>query len=164
MAKNIDINGNTYHGVSVLQVPLTEDPEQVARFVEADEIPLGGVNLPDGGRAGQVLAKLSDDDQDVGWADPPEDGATPGIGENGNWLVGDRDTGVAAQGPRGEDGESAYAQAVAAGYGGSEEDFCTRMAALGNVVILTQGEYYALADAGALDEGTLYFVTEDVSP
>lgn len=71
---------------------------------------------------------------------------------------------IGPQGPRGEDRESAYAQAVAAGYGGSEEDFCTRMAALGNVVILTQGEYYALADAGALDEGTLYFVTEDVSP
>lgn len=31
-----------------------------------------------------------------------------------------------------------------------------------SVVILTESEYYALLDAGELDEGTLYFVTEDV--
>ena len=32
------------------------------------------------------------------------DGLTPSIGENGNWWIGDKDTGVAAQGPKGEDG------------------------------------------------------------
>lgn len=33
-----------------------------------------------------------------------EDGITPHIGENGNWFIGETDTGVAAQGPPGEAG------------------------------------------------------------
>ena len=32
------------------------------------------------------------------------DGVTPHIGENGNWFIGETDTGVAAQGPAGKDG------------------------------------------------------------
>lgn len=35
-----------------------------------------------------------------------EDGLTPTIGENGNWFIGDEDTGVPATGPAGEKGES----------------------------------------------------------
>lgn len=33
------------------------------------------------------------------------DGITPHIGENGNWWLGDKDTGVHAQGERGEKGD-----------------------------------------------------------
>ena len=33
-----------------------------------------------------------------------QDGITPHIGENGNWFIGDTDTGVHAQGPQGEQG------------------------------------------------------------
>lgn len=33
-----------------------------------------------------------------------EDGLTPHIGENGNWWVGDTDTGVSAKGPKGDPG------------------------------------------------------------
>lgn len=33
-----------------------------------------------------------------------EDGLTPHIGENGNWWLGDTDTGVSAKGPKGETG------------------------------------------------------------
>lgn len=33
-----------------------------------------------------------------------QDGITPHIGENGNWFIGDIDTGVHAQGPQGEQG------------------------------------------------------------
>ena len=33
-----------------------------------------------------------------------EDGVTPHIGDNGNWFIGDIDTGVAAQGPQGLSG------------------------------------------------------------
>ena len=33
-----------------------------------------------------------------------EDGVTPHIGENGNWWVGDTDTGVSAKGPKGDPG------------------------------------------------------------
>lgn len=35
-----------------------------------------------------------------------EDGLTPTIGENGNWFIGDEDTGVPATGPAGEKGEA----------------------------------------------------------
>ena len=33
-----------------------------------------------------------------------EDGKTPYIGENGNWWIGDKDTGVKARGDDGKDG------------------------------------------------------------
>ena len=34
-----------------------------------------------------------------------KDGVTPNIGDNGNWWVNGEDTGISAQGPKGEDGE-----------------------------------------------------------
>ena len=34
-----------------------------------------------------------------------DNGTTPHVGENGNWWIGETDTGVAAQGPQGEQGE-----------------------------------------------------------
>ena len=37
--------------------------------------------------------------------EPGEDGLTPYIGGNGNWWIGDTDTGVSAQGPQGIQGE-----------------------------------------------------------
>ena len=36
--------------------------------------------------------------------DAGEDGQTPRIGENGNWWIGDKDTGIAATGPKGDTG------------------------------------------------------------
>ena len=44
------------------------------------------------------------DGKDGGKGDPGKDGTTPHIGTNGNWWVGDTDTGVKAQGTDGEDG------------------------------------------------------------
>lgn len=40
------------------------------------------------------------------------DGLTPFIGENGNWWIGDTDTGVKARGEDGKDGEDAKAPTV----------------------------------------------------
>ena len=40
----------------------------------------------------------------LGLASCAENGKTPYIGENGNWWIGNTDTGVTAQGPAGEDG------------------------------------------------------------
>ncbi|MBR1927495.1 MAG: hypothetical protein IJ840_07090 [Bacteroidales bacterium] len=40
--------------------------------------------------------------------DSGENGSTPFVGDDGNWHVGDTDTGVPATGPSGEDGLSAY--------------------------------------------------------
>lgn len=72
-----------------------------------------------------------------------KDGITPTIGENGNWYLGDTDTGkpsrgetgqrgetgaTGAQGPAGADGKSAYAYAVEGGYTGTEEEFAAKLA------------------------------------
>ena len=78
------------------------------------------------------------------------DGITPTIGANGNWYVGQTDTGVAATGPQGPqgiqgiqgqaglagsdgqdgvDGKSAYQYAVEGGYTGTEEAFSAKLAA-----------------------------------
>ncbi len=37
-----------------------------------------------------------------------EDGKTPHVGENGNWFIGDTDTGIFAEGETGEDGKTPY--------------------------------------------------------
>ena len=44
---------------------------------------------------------------------PPADGLTPYIGENGNWWIGDTDTGVKAAGQDGADGASGAAIFIA---------------------------------------------------
>ncbi len=36
-----------------------------------------------------------------------KDGQTPRIGENGNWWIGEQDTGIPATGPKGDKGDSA---------------------------------------------------------
>ena len=62
------------------------------------------------------------------------DGVTPHIGDNGNWYLGDEDTGVAAKGakgdagPTGADGKSAYAYAVDSGFTGTEVEFAAKLA------------------------------------
>lgn len=70
----------------------------------------GGTSLPGGGTAGQVLTKQSDAEGDAAWAAPTgekgEPGTTPHIGDNGNWWIGETDTGIAAQGPDGPAGVS----------------------------------------------------------
>ena len=54
------------------------------------------------------------------------DGITPTIGANGNWYVGQTDTGVPATG---QDGKTAYQYAVEGGYTGTEEAFSAKLAA-----------------------------------
>ena len=64
------------------------------------------------------------------------DGITPHIGDNGNWYLGDTDTGkpsrgdTGATGPKGDkgaDGKSAYQYAVEGGYTGTEAEFAAKM-------------------------------------
>lgn len=80
------------------------------------------------------------------------DGITPTIGNNGNWFLGDTDTGKPSRGEKGEagaqgiqgekgdtgatgatgaDGKSAYAYAVDGGYTGTEVEFAAKLAAEG---------------------------------
>ena len=53
----------------------------------------------------------------------------PHIGENGNWYVGDEDTGKPSRGGKGPDGKSAYSYAQDGGYTGTEEEFTAKLAA-----------------------------------
>ena len=53
----------------------------------------------------------------------------PYIGENGNWYVGDEDTGKPSRGDNGPDGKSAYQYAQDGGYTGTEEEFTAKLAA-----------------------------------
>ena len=53
----------------------------------------------------------------------------PYIGENGNWYVGDEDTGKPSRGDKGPDGKSAYSYAQDGGYTGAEEEFTAKLAA-----------------------------------
>ena len=71
------------------------------------------------------------------------DGITPTIGNNGNWFLGDTDTGKPS---RGADGKSAYSYAVDGGYTGTEAEFVAKLAAekLPNP--------YPLAFTGAVNE------------
>ena len=54
------------------------------------------------------------------------DGITPTIGDNGNWYLGDADTGKPS---RGAGGKSAYSYAVDGGYTGTEAEFAAKLAA-----------------------------------
>ena len=78
------------------------------------------------------------------------DGITPTIGNNGNWFLGDTDTGKPSRGEKGDtgaqgiqgekgdtgaagatgaDGKSAYSYAVDGGYTGTEAEFAAKLAA-----------------------------------
>ena len=57
------------------------------------------------------------------------DGLTPTIGENGNWYLGDTDTGKPSRGDKGADGKSAYQYAQDGGYTGTETEFAEKLAA-----------------------------------
>ena len=68
---------------------------------------------------------------------PGQDGITPHIGDNGNWYIGDTDTGSPSRGEAGPagkdgatgaDGKSAYQYAVEGGYTGTEDDFKDKLA------------------------------------
>ena len=52
-------------------------------------------------------------------------GITPTIGDNGNWYLGDTDTGKPS---RGANGKSAYSYAQAGGYTGTEQEFAAKLA------------------------------------
>ena len=56
------------------------------------------------------------------------DGITPTIGDNGNWYLGDTDTGKPSRGDKGSDGKSAYQYAQDGGYTGTEAEFAAKLA------------------------------------
>lgn len=79
-----------------------------------------------------------------------EDGITPNIGANGHWWIGTTDTGVQAQG---EDGKSAYESAQNGGYTGTETQFNTDLAEVGNKqdkITGAKGKYLGFTDTDTL--------------
>ena len=56
------------------------------------------------------------------------DGLTPTIGDNGNWYLGETDTGKPSRGDNGADGKSAYQYAQDGGYTGTEAEFTAKLA------------------------------------
>ena len=83
-----------------------------------------------------------------------ENGVTPHIGENGNWYIGNTDTGKpsrGAKGDKGEDGKSAYQYAQDGGYTGTETEFAEKMAQeqlSGTTSELTPTQVYDAVSAG----------------
>lgn len=75
-------------GRGVQNIYINEEGDLIVVLTDNTEINLGP--LPEG-PAGQDGAD-------------GQDGVTPHIGENGNWFIGEHDTGVPARGPKGEDG------------------------------------------------------------
>ena len=89
----------------------------------------------------KVLAakKVGDDDKDAGG----ENGVTPHIGENGNWYIGNTDTGKPS---RGESGKSAYQYAQDGGYTGTETEFAEKLASGALIVHVTDNNGTLSAD------------------
>lgn len=95
----ISLQGAT--GAEGPQGPQGEPGEQGEQGPEgppgADGAP--GQGVPNGGAEGQVLSKVSDDDFDTAWVDPPEGGGAPTVGPmepgpessvpdvDGNWTI-----------------------------------------------------------------------------
>lgn len=112
----------------------------------------------------KVLAakKVGADDKDAGG----ENGVTPHIGENGNWYIGNTDTGKPS---RGADGKSAYQYAQEGGYTGTETEFSEKLASGMMLVEITENNGTLSADktyleiADAILAGTPVFVHYDGS-
>lgn len=61
------------------------------------------------------------------------DGITPTIGTNGNWYLGNTDTGKPSRGATGAAGKSAYASAQDGGFTGTEAQFNKGLSVMGQV-------------------------------
>lgn len=104
------------------------------------------VLLPDGTR-------LSDVDLSKG-----RDGLTPYVGNNGNWWIGDTDTGVKAQGEKGARGIPGYTPVRGVDYFTEEDTYAIKSYIDSLFVPLTQEEYDALE---TVDPDKYYMIVGD---
>ena len=116
-------------------------PEQIAEAVNnyLDENPVQATTidatLTQSGQAADAKA-VGDAIANIELTPGPAgaNGITPTIGSNGNWYLGDTDTGKPSRGEtgpagaNGTDGKSAYQYAVEGGYTGTEEEFAAKLA------------------------------------
>lgn len=112
----------------------------------ADEVgAVSSETLPDAINTALAQAKESGEFDGAAGQDgaPGQDGITPTIGDNGNWYLGDTDTGKPSRGENGQagadgrdgadgqpgaDGKSAYQYAQDGGYTGTEAEFAEKLA------------------------------------
>lgn len=111
----IAINGDTIADVTAREG--LKDKVDNANI--ADNLTTDDPKRPLSAAQGVALKKMIDDISRSPSTSPGEPGVTPHIGENGHWYIGDEDTGVSAQGPIGDEGKSAYQQAVENGFEGT---------------------------------------------
>lgn len=92
-----------------------------------------------------------------------KDGQTPRIGENGNWWIGEQDTGIPATGPQGEPGSMASFNGRTGAIVPESGDYTAEMVGAiptGNVAkiqLLTSEQYEELTSK---DAKTLYLIQE----
>lgn len=137
ISTSIAKNGDTYLVGSL--AGLTGSNEwvfNITEMAEADDIPVA-VN--------EALAQAKASGEFDG-----ADGLTPTIGENGNWYLGDTDTGKPSRGDKGADGKSAYQYAQDGGYAGTEEEFAEKLAAAIPSVDSTLAKSGQAADAAVV--------------
>lgn len=117
-------------GVSVTDAAINDDGHLIITLSSGNAIDAGYAVGPtgatgDAGKDGQDGAAGADGKAGA-------DGVTPTIGANGNWYLGDNDTGKPSRGeagPSGTDGKSAYQYAQDGGYTGTESEFADKLAA-----------------------------------
>lgn len=131
IAKSRGISGDIYLVGSLAGLAETNGAWvfNVTKMAEADDIPVA-VN--------EALAQAKASGEFDG-----ADGLTPTIGENGNWYLGETDTGKPSRGEKGDKGDtgatgatgaagaagkSAYAYAQDGGYTGTETEFAAKLA------------------------------------
>lgn len=133
--------------------PITETDPTVPDWAKHPEKPsytadevgaLSSETLPEAITTALAQAKESGEFDGAAGQDgaPGQDGITPTIGDNGNWYLGDTDTGKPSRGETGQagadgrdgadgqpgaDGKSAYQYAVDGGYTGTEEAFAAKL-------------------------------------
>ena len=98
--------GTVRHGTTEgenTELPTPSAYERIMIEINAIKKDIDGINGTfDGGEVGQVWTKTENGEE---WADGGAASA-PSIGDNGNWYIGETDTGVKAEGTDGEDGIS----------------------------------------------------------
>ena len=147
----------------------------------ADEVgALSSETLPEAITTALAQAKESGEFDGAAGQDgaPGQDGITPTIGDNGNWYLGDTDTGKPSRGETGQagadgrdgadgqpgaDGKSAYQYAVEGGYTGTKEAFAAKMAAEIPTVDDTLTKPGQAADAAVVGEQLSNLSEEKVS-
>ncbi len=93
-------------GVGVKKIYINENSELIIELTEGEPINLGSIRGKDGvnGADGKDGKDGTDGKDGMNGTDG-KDGVTPHIGENGNWFIGERDTGIKAEGKDGKDGK-----------------------------------------------------------